>query len=133
MKNVTRNFQKAALVLGLLGGLVAGACDATQLGEVAPGDEADLIKDNDPHLPGSCNNPVACGETPNQNPHGDNPAQCMDCDCMPSPQACHSCEGRCRDQYERCLWNDGPACAEVRDSCLGGCAPRGTVCVCPRP
>lgn len=114
------------MVVGLLAGLIVGACDVVQFNEGAPLDDgSDVIKDNDPHLPGSCNS-FAC-DTPNEDPHGDNPSQCTGCDCKPVPSECRACQTRCGADYLRCLgrgFSDegcrsvfGPACDEA---CTGG-------------
>jgi len=129
--------KRIMMVMGLLTGLMVGACDAIEFGETAPGsDESDVIRDDDPHLPGSCTNPVACGETPNQNPLGENPAQCSGCDCAPSRTSCRSCVIHCRSDWYRCLGSTGTTregCDLVYGaSCEQNCAPQGT-CACPQP
>jgi len=127
--------QKLVMVVGLVMGLVAGACDAYQFNEEAPLDDgADVIKDGDPHLPGSCNT-IVC-DTPNQNPHGENPTYCQGCDCAASPSSCRSCVMHCRADWYRCLGRDDTTqegCDLVYGaSCEQHCGPEGT-CVCPRP
>lgn len=119
------------MVVGLVAGLMAGACTALEVGEVAPGDsEADVIRDDDPHLPGSCNG-IAC-DTPTT-PRGDNPDQCSGCDCMPSPQECRSCQIHCRTDWYRCVGHGGSAenCDAVfGNACEEACHNGVNTCAC---
>lgn len=129
--------RRIMMVVGLLAGLAAGACDAYQFEEGAPIDDGSnvVLGPDDPHLPGSCNNPVTCGgETP-QGPLGDNPSYCSGCDCAASPASCRSCVVRCRRMELECNGSSGTTeagCAALYGhSCEEKCAPAGT-CVCPQ-
>jgi hypothetical protein len=118
--------KKMALILGMLAGLIAGACD-TQFNEAAPGDD-NAVRDDD-KLPGGCNNPVACGTTgtdPNGAGGGTPPAGCYGCDCKTTQaarDACHRCSTRCGRAHTECLFNSDntAACDEANRDCERGC------------
>lgn len=123
--------RRFVLVVGMLAGLVAGACDDVEFNEVAPDDlSADAIRDDDPHLPGSCTNPVACGTTIGVDPNGEGggtpPAGCFGCDCKPTQaerDSCRRCSTRCGRQHLECLGStdDTAACDEANRTCERGC------------
>lgn len=129
------------VVWWLLGSMVVLGCvaedppTATSVSAVesapAPDDSAnDAIREDDPHLPGSCTNPVACGTTTGVDPNGQGggtpPAGCYGCDCKATAaarQACHSCSTRCGATHTRCIGSSDntEACDEIARNCERGC------------
>lgn len=135
--------RRLMLILGVLTGLAA--CEVEAPNELTAGDltsEApapggdDSIREDDPHLPGSCTNPVACGTTIGVDPNGQGGGSgsveyCSGCECSATPSSCRSAAQRCWNHHEICLINSDGGCEDTLDSCLTGCGARGVTCVCP--
>jgi hypothetical protein len=129
--------KRLMIVLGMVVGLAAGACETSFNDVGAPGGDESVIRDDDPHLPGSCNNPVACGTTgvdPNGQGGGSGtpPVEfCTGCVCAPNPASCSSCVSRCLHRREICLYNGGGANCGTGGDCNTECDADNLVCACP--
>lgn len=140
--------RRIALALGMAAGLLLGACEAADMPDVSsqgsaieetPAPEGDdTIREDDPHLPGSCTNPVACGTTGGVDPNGQgggsgtHPVEyCVGCPCTANPITCESCNRRCLTRRERCILNGGDDTCGTYQDCAQECNSDNLVCVCP--
>lgn len=131
-----RHVLRVVLLL-MMGGSFALGCDVQPYNDVgAPGDES-VIREDDPHLPGSCTNPVACGTTTGVDPNGQGggsgtPVEyCTGCVCTPNPASCTSCVARCLHAREICLYNGGGSSCGTGGDCNAACDAENLVCACP--
>lgn len=141
--------RRIAMVLGMVSVLVIGACEAADMPDVssqasaiedpAPPEGDNAIRDDDPHLPGSCTNPVACGTTTGTDPMGQGGGSgtpqpvwyCTGCTCARNPITCESCVRRCIHSRDLCILNGGGGGCGTAGDCNTACDADGLVCVCP--
>jgi len=127
---------RMTMLMGLLVGLVAGACEMEPM-EDPVGSESSAVIDND-KLPGGCNNPLLCRTTtpPQEDPgHGGSQQMCYGCICEHTAQECNHCDFQCGKDYLSCMGSfpgpDPTGCAEIRDAFRRDCAGQGLTCACP--